>query len=305
VALREPAWRVFASELLSALQEERGSGERAATYLLSPYGSRMNRVLLAGTLSSPETIGRDPSQPFWRARLVDPTDTIAVTAGAFQPRAMAQIQSFAGPRTALVVGKVHLYRGTDGTGYVSIRAESVRTIPEEEMRATFADALSQTLDRLDLYRRLTADPVPSDEQLQGEGIPLVWIHAGQESLRRYPTIDRGAYRQRLRAVLEVISGARPPLPPAPPTPSSVRVTREEPPAPSPMPADRDRTGESEFLDVLDELSEASSDGYADLKELAQRLVEHGIAPERSEEILDHLQEDGVVEEPIVGKLRRA
>ncbi len=305
MALREPAWRVFASELLSSLQEERGTGERAATYLLSPYGSRMNRVLLAGTLSSPETIGRDPSQPFWRARLVDPTDTIAVTAGAFQPRAMAQIQSVAGPRTALVVGKVHLYRGTDGSGYISIRAESVRTIDDHEMRATFADALSQTLDRLALCHRLTTDPIPSDEQLEKEGIPQVWIHAGRESLQRYPTIDREAYRHRLRAVLEVVSGARPPLPPPPPASSGVRVTREKPPPVSPMPTDRDRTGESEFLDVLDELSEASSDGYADLKELAQRLVEHGIAPERSEEILDHLQEDGVVEEPIVGKLRRA
>lgn len=304
MALREPAWRVFAAELLAALQEERGSGERAATYLLSPYGSRMNRVLLAGTLSSPETIGRDPSQPFWRARLVDPTDTIAVTAGAFQPRAMAQLQSVAGPRTALVIGKVHLYRGTDGTGYVSIRAEAVRTISEEEMRATFADAVSQTLDRLDLYRLLASQPAPSDDPLRERGFPPVWIHAGREAIRRYPTIDREAYRRRLETVLEVVAGARGALPPAPPT-SSVRVTRDEPGPPSVTSASRDRSGESEFLDVLDELAEGSNDGYADLKELAQRLVEHGIHSERSEEILDHLQEDGVVEEPIVGKLRRA
>ena len=303
MALREPAWRVFASELLAALQEERGSGERAATYLLSPYGARMNRVLLAGTLSSPETIGRDPSQPFWRARLVDPTDTVAVTAGAFQPRAMAQIQSVAGPRTALVIGKVHLYRGSDGTGYVSVRAESIRTIGDAEMRAAFADALRQTLDRLDLYRRLTTEPIPTDDLLENAGYPPLWVHAARESLRRYPTIDREAYRQRLRSALNAITGASPPLPP--PAPSSVRVSHDEPPPVSASPPQRDRTGESEFLDVLDELAEASSDGYADLKELAQRLAEHGVATERSEEILDHLQEDGVVEEPIVGKLRRA
>lgn len=305
MALREAAWRVFAHELLASLQEERGEGERAATYLLSPFGSRMNRVLLAGTLSSPETIGRDPSQPFWRARLVDPTDTVAVTAGAFQPRAMAQIQSVPGPRTALVVGKVHLYRGSDGTGYVSVRAESIRTIDEGEMRATFADALRQTLDRLDLLRRLATEPSVPDDGLVKDGLPEVWVRAARESVRRYPTIDREAYRQRLRAVLEVIQGARPPLPPVPSGPSSVKITRSEPsPAPA-APVDRDHRGESEFLDVLDELSEASSDGYADLKELAQRLAEQGISPERSEEILDHLQEDGAVEEPIVGKLRRA
>lgn len=91
MALRETAWRETAAEILTALQDERGTGERASTYLLSPYGSRMSRVLIAGTLHPPESIGRDPTQPFWRSRLVDPTGTVAITAGGFQPLSLIHI----------------------------------------------------------------------------------------------------------------------------------------------------------------------------------------------------------------------
>ena len=57
MTVREPAWRVLAQEFLSALEEEKGTGDRAATYLLSPLGARMNRVLLVGTLGPVESIG--------------------------------------------------------------------------------------------------------------------------------------------------------------------------------------------------------------------------------------------------------
>ena len=305
MALREPAWRTFAAELNAAMHEERGTGERAATYLLSPYGARMNRVLLAGTLSSPETIGKDPAQPFWRARLVDPTGTISVTAGAFQPRAMAQLQSVQGPRTAMVVGKVHLYRGNDGTAYISVRAESLRTIDELTLRALYADALSQSFDRLELVGRLATDPHLPDDRF--DGAPTVWVRAARDSVRRYPTVDRAGYRAALKGVLEVVEGAHAVLPPPTPTPTHVRITSSEPPAAAPRaaPSAEERAHESAFLDVLDELVDNSSDGYADLKELVQRLAEHGLSAEMAEELLDRLQEDGVVEEPIVGRLRRA
>ncbi len=306
MALREPAWRVFAAELTASLHEERGTGERAASYLLSPYGARMNRVLVAGILSSPEAIGRDPSQPFWRARLVDPTGTVAVTAGVFQPRAMAQLQSVPGPRSAVVVGKVHLYRGSDGTGYVSVRAEAIRSVDDPALREFLADALEQSFDRLALVERIRGTGPDSDAALRSDGVPGGWIRAARDALARYPSIDRDAYRASLSAALEVVQGRRSIVPPAPAGPSSVRVTPAEPPAASARapPSAEERAAESEFLDALDELVEASSDGYADLKEIVQLLAEHGLSSEHAEDILDRLQEAGVVEEPIVGKLRR-
>jgi uncharacterized protein len=306
VALREAAWRVTARELESSLEEERGTGERAAGYVLSPFGARMNRVLLAGTLSPAEPVGRDANQPFWRARLSDPTGAVAVTAGSFQPRAMAQLRATREPHPAIAVGKVHLYRGRDGVGYVSVRAEGVRTVGETEERAVLADVVRQTLDRLDLVERLEKGQRASDEELQGEGLPSSWIRAARESLRRYPDVDRRAFRRELTAAVRRVAGESGPTAPTGPPPRSVSVLRAPPArAPPPPPTAAERAEESVFLDLLDEVAEVSVDGYADLKEVLARLEAQGVVAGRAESLLNRLEEEGIVEEPIVGKLRRS
>ena len=305
MALREMAWRVTARELEGSLEEEKGSGERAASYLLSPFGARMNRVLVTGTLSPAESVGRDEAQAFWRARLSDPTGAVAVTAGSFQPRAMAQLRAASAPRPALVVGKVHLYRGRDGVGYVSVRAEGVRSLSENEERALLADVVRQTLDRLDLVERIEKGTALSDEEARREGVPLAWVRAARESLRRYPTVDRNAFRRELRGAVRRVAGDSGPHA-APSPPPTVTVSRAPPPRePLAPPTAQERADESMFLDLLDEVADVSVDGYADLKEVLARIATRGLVSERAETVLNRLEEEGVVEEPIVGKLRRA
>jgi len=307
MSLREPAWRVTARELESSLEEEKGEGDRATAYLLSPFAARMNRVLVAGSLTPAESIGRDDAQAFWRARLSDPTGAVAVTAGSFQPRAMAQLRAASAPRPAIVVGKVHLFRGRDGVGYVSVRAEAVRSVTEAEERATLAEILRQTLDRLDVLERVEKDPAAADSTGRRAGLPAAWFRAAGESLRRYPNVDRTAFRRDLRAAVRRVAGESGPARTAPVGPSSaVTVTHAPPPrAPATSPTAAERAEESLFLDQLDEIADVSADGYADLKEVLGRVLSHGLDGDRAETVLNRLEEEGVIEEPIVGKLRRA
>jgi len=306
MALREVAWRVTARELESSLEEEKGSGDRAASYVLSPFGARMNRVLLSGELSRPEPIGREEPPTFWRSRLVDPTGSVAVTAGSFQPRAMAQLRAIESPRPSLVVGKVHLFRGRDGVAYVSVRAESIRPVPETEERAALADILRQTVDRLDLLERIEKEPAVRDDELTASGVPGPWVRAARDALARYPNVDRAAFRRELRSLVRAVRGDSGPRPAPPEVLRAVRVTREAPPPPPrPPPSEGERADESLFLDLVDEVSETSVDGYADLKEILQRIAQRGVHGERAEATLNRLEEEGVIEEPIVGKLRRA
>lgn len=306
MALREPAWRVTARELESSLEEEKGEGDRPTTYLLSPFGARMSRVLLAGSLSPAESIGRDEAQTFWRARLSDPTGAVAVTAGSFQPRAMAQLRSAAAPRPAVVVGKAHLFRGRDGVGYVSVRAEAVRPVAEAEERAALADIVRQTLDRLDLLERVEKEPGLSEETLRRDGFPRAWLRASRESLSRYPNVDRAAFRRELGNAVRRVAGESGPSRATLPTPTTVTVTRTPPPRPAPPPPSAaERAEESLFLDQLDDVADVSADGYADLKEVLSRVSSQGLVADRAEAVLNRLEEEGVIEEPIVGKLRRA
>ncbi|HXW67499.1 MAG TPA: hypothetical protein VEL82_06475 [Thermoplasmata archaeon] len=306
MTLREPAWRVTARELESSLEEERGTGDRATGYVLSPFGARMNRVILAGELTPAEPVGRDDPPTFWRARLMDPTGAVAVTAGAFQPRAMAQLRAARERRLAIVVGKVHLFRGRDGVAYVSVRAEGIRSVAEADERALLADVVRQTLDRLDLIERLEHQPLEADDALRTPGVPGAWIRAGREALHRYPSVDRAAFRRELVAAVRRVAGATGPISAAAEEASGVRVTRAPPPAaPSAPPTAAERAEEAVFLTLLDEVADVSIDGYADLKEVLSRLESQGVVGTRAESVLNRLEEEGAVEEPIVGKLRRA
>jgi len=306
MSLRELAWRVTARELESSLEEEKGGGERPVAHVLSPFGARMNRVLVAGTLAPAEPIGRDDPPTFWRSRLTDPTGAVAVTAGGFQPRAMAQLRAVPVPRPSIVVGKVHLYRGRDSVAYVSVRAEAVRAVAEGEERAALADIARQSLDRLDLLERLEKEPAVTDETLVRSGAPRPWVVAARDALRRYPNVDRAAFRRELRSVVRRVAGDSGPVVSPGPPPPTVRVTRDPPPAPPrPAPTPAERQDESVFLDLVDELAENSVDGYADLQDLLERIAQRGVGGDRAESTLNRLEEGGVIEEPIVGKLRRA
>jgi uncharacterized protein len=304
VSGREPAWRVLATELNAAVEEEKGVGQKAASYLLSPLGARMSRVLVVGTLAPPESVGRPDGAPFLRARLADPTGTISITAGSFQPRALALLRAHTEPSLALVVGKVNLFRGRDGNPYVSVRAEGLRGLSEAAYHAQLAETLRHTLDRIDLVRRLVTEPAADDARLARSGVPLAWVRGARAAHRRYPAADLGRFRSPLTSVVAAFGPAPSPAR-AETRPSSVRITRSPPPAKPPARSAAEQAEASAFLDVIDGLAEGSVDGYADLREAVRVAAGRGVTANRAEELLNFLEEDGVLEEPIVGKLRRA
>ena len=47
---RETAWRVFAGELNSSSLEIKGEEEKTPSYLITPLGAKLNRILIAGVL---------------------------------------------------------------------------------------------------------------------------------------------------------------------------------------------------------------------------------------------------------------
>jgi len=302
---REPAWRLFAHEFQASVQEEAGAGERPVRHVLSPLGARMNRVLVVGTLSVPEAVGKDPTAPFLRSRLTDPTGAFNVTAGGFQPRALGAFQAIASPQRSLVVGKAHLYSGRDGVAYGSIRAEAVRAIDENEYRLDLTEILRQTLIRIDLMEDLRAGRAPtSSAEATRAGLAPLWWTGASQAAARYPAVDLAAFRGPLASVVREIAdgGAANSFPDAP---TSVRVTHAPGPEPAAPPSAAERAREASFLDIVDDLAERSADGYADLKEALGLAERGGLAGDRAEELLNRLEETGVLEEPIIGKLRRA
>ncbi len=144
---REVAKRVFAEELLkSSLAFRDGDDQYSPQYLLTPTGARCNRVFLVGTLTENDDIGGDTE--YWRGRVVDPTGSIRIYAGQYDPqaaRALAKIEPLA---FVAVVGKPKLYVPEDGRIIINVRAETVQQVDEATRNQWILDTAKRTQERL-------------------------------------------------------------------------------------------------------------------------------------------------------------
>jgi RPA family protein len=152
---REVAQRTFATELEDATHQFQAddAGERAPKYQLLPTGQRANRVFVVGTLTETENVGSESD--YWQARVVDPTGTVFVYAGQYQPDAMAFLEQADTPQYVAVVGKPQTYESGDENGttqtYVSVQPESIRTVSETERDQWVHETTEQTLDRVQAF----------------------------------------------------------------------------------------------------------------------------------------------------------
>jgi RPA family protein len=152
---REVARRVFAEELRSSNYSFRDGDDQyqyAPQYLLTPTGARCNRVFLTGTLTERDDIGGDTE--YWRGRVVDPTGSVLIYAGQYQPEAASVLAGIEPPAFVAVVGKPSMYQTEDGNVIVSIRAEAIRTVDQKTRNRWIMDAAKRTLERLGDLKRL-------------------------------------------------------------------------------------------------------------------------------------------------------
>jgi hypothetical protein len=226
---------------------------------------------------------------------------------------MGQLRSVDRETLAIVVGKAYRSRGEDGTAGPPVRLEGIRPVAEAELRSSYAEILEHTLTRLDLVEDLKRSPAGPETPMVRDA-PRPWRDSARECLRRYPNADLNPFRRRLEPILIALESSQPlrsesppPVPVAISAGSTVTITRlpQARATPPGTPTAAERAHESEFLDLIDELCESSIDGYAELKELLVRCAGRGVSEERAEELLNHLEAAGTIEEPIVGRLRRA
>ncbi len=192
---REVARRVFAEELKSSNYSFRDGEEQnqyAPQYLLTPTGAKCNRVFTVGTLTEKDDIGGDTE--YWRGRLVDPTGSILIYAGQYQPEAAQILANMEAPAFVAVVGKPNLYQTEDGNIIISLRAESIQRVDEATRNLWIMDTARRTSERLAALKNAkpgtassefaTADRVPSSTPLPDAERALEHYHTDIEHYRQ-------------------------------------------------------------------------------------------------------------------------
>jgi RPA family protein len=156
---REVARRIFAEELRSsnlAFRESDDQNQYAPQYLLTPTGARCNRVFLVGTLTERDDIGGETE--YWRGRVVDPTGSLPVYAGQYQPEAAQVLAGLEPPAFVAVVGKPSLYETEDGKVIISLRAEAVQRVDAVTRDRWVVETARLTLERIKAMKALGAGP---------------------------------------------------------------------------------------------------------------------------------------------------
>lgn len=289
--LREIAWRVFAGEYNDSTYEISEGGERSPSYVITPLGARINRLFVVGVITDVENIGTD-LEPMWRARLSDPTGVFHVYAGQYQPEASQSLSKTKPPAFAAVMGKSRAYSPEEGTIYVSIRPEMVKTVYAELRDYWILESCRSLKRRLDAMKEaLQMDPLTKEELIAlgynentSEGIVLAVKHYGKVDLQKYSTMLSDALKYLLPEYEESKILEKP---------TSDKAEEE-------LPVEEEL--EEKVLKIIESLDKNGKGAPWD--EILDKARKEGIKREELEEITNSLLDKGLIYEPVLGRMRR-
>ncbi|MGQ9586940.1 MAG: RPA family protein [Thermoplasmata archaeon] len=305
--LREVAWRVFAEEYNSSLLEHRGEGEKPVSYVITPLGAKVNRMLVVGVVTDVEDVGEE-GRPRYRARVTDPTGTFYISAGEYQPAAAMALSKISPPAFAAVVGKSRAYSPEEGVKYLSIRPERIREVEAEARDYWVLEAAKSTLVRIDAIEEGLAMAQPTVAELMRLGYPEPLADGVLRAIEHYKDIDvdrfRNMIRDALRSILPESKAERAAEKRAPPKKAkapAVKVeeeTKEEELHEGMVGADEEDT----VLKMIDALD--TSGRGAKWDKMVEAANAKKIDKVRLEEVVASLLDKGEIYEPELGMMKR-
>jgi RPA family protein len=305
--VREVAWRVFAEEYNSSVMEHSGEGEKPVSYVVTPLGAKINRMLVVGVVTDIEDVGEEGKQRY-RARITDPTGTFYVSAGEYQPEAAMSLSKMSPPAFAAVVGKSRAYSPEEGVKYLSIRPERIREVDAETRDYWIVETARSTMLRIDAVEDGLKMSQPTAAQLIKLGYPENLADGVVRAIEYYKDIDLDRFRNTVRDALRTI------LPEA----EGVSRRTEEPSAKRSKPSPKKEETETKE-DELHEVGVAADEEDVVMKIIESlesgakgahwdKIVETAKAKKidkvRLEEIIASLLDKGDIYEPELGMMKR-
>jgi len=308
--VREVAWRVFSEEYNSSTLEYTGEGEKPVSYIITPLGAKINRMLVVGVATDIESLG-EQDKPRYRARIADPTGTFYVSAGEYQPSAAASLSKMSPPAFAAVVGKSRAYTPEEGVKYLSIRPERVVEVDAAARDHWILETAKSTLLRIDAMKDAMQMSQPSVGELMKLGYPENLADGVVRALEYYKDIDLDRFRDSVKDALSSVlpgkwSGEERDVRPA---------KRAEAKQDAPAPAPKKKDGEEEMTEVgvgadeegvvLELISKLDSGGKgAPWDRIVEAAKAKKIDKVRLEEVVASLLDKGEVYEPELGMMKK-
>ena len=294
---RETAWRLFSTEFNATSLEIRPTEEKMPSYVVTPLGAKVNRVLVAGVLTEIEDRGSE-DEHMWTCRVQDPSGNFYVNAGRFQPEASAAMASLVAPCLVAAVGKVRLFRREDGNVSMSVRPERIMEIDEKAYMEWVLETAKSTWTRLKNMKGACGMPDATVETLVSKGVNPAEaegiIYALDNAEPPASDVYLRSIQNALRKLLpddEIELG----IPGDSPDEVYIPGGGFSAPAQKSGPAAGNAASEEAVLQLLEELDVDGRGAPRD--ELERRAESMGISSIELEEVSNALMEKGLVYEP--------
>ena len=307
---REPAWRIFAAEYNDATLELKGTGEKVPLYVITPLGSKVNRVFVTGVLTDVENVSEGGE--YLRAHVSDPTGVFTIYSGQYQQEATTMLQSIEAPSFVAVIGKVRTYTPEEGTLYVSLRPELVREVNAEARDRWIIETCMQTKQRMNAVNEALKMPQPNVYDLRKLGFGRELSEGIVAALKNYKTIDVTKYAALIRESLQYI---------APGVTEKFEDVQEQEklegkeyrkeskkeqkrpkklqPEQSPQ---KDEEVDHEAM-VLQVIKTLEGDDGASWDSIVAKCTQQGLDENTIEEVLTSLMDKGFIFEPVLGTIK--
>ena len=310
--IREVSWRVFAEEYASSTMENAGEGDKPVSYVVTPLGARINRMLVVGVVTEVEEVGEE-GRPRYRARMEDPTGTFYLSAGEYQPEAAASLSKISPPAFVAVVGKSRAYTPEEGVTYLSIRPERIREVTGEARDHWVLETAKSTLTRIDAVGEALKMDQPSASELVRLGYPENLAEGVVLALEHYKEVDLDRFKESVKDALRTIlpeggkapSGERRPKRPAPAEPSSEKKgagNEKDDAAEELQELEVGGDEEATVLGIIDSLDKGPKG--AQWEKIVEAAKTKKIDKIRLEEIISNLLDKGEVYEPELGMMKK-
>ncbi len=296
---RETAWRLFSSELNSAVFELKGADEKSASYVVTQLGAMVNRVLVAGVLTEKENVGTE-EEPLRRGRVQDvASGNFYINVGRYQPEASAALVDIDTPAFVAIVGKVRTYTSSDERVFVSIRPERIMKIDEETRKLWMLEAAQATWKRLNMMKKAASVADATEKSLIEKGFSERDAKGLIMALDHYDIPNSTTYLKTIQSALRaILPGSEIDLG----LPEDMADMPDEIDIEPGTSAQNSADMEDVILGLLEELD---TDGKgAPRDELERKAESMGISSMELEEVSNTLMDKGLVYEPNLRYLKR-
>ncbi len=195
---RESSKWIFSKELKdTTFVEELPENEKGKPFIVTPLGTRVKRILIAGIVTSKNT-----EENFTKLTVADALGSFYVTAftSEYQPEVKEKADSLEINGKALIMGRVNTFKTDDGVLYVNINPEMILTIDGVALNYWFSRTRRIATRKIIAIKELLKLEKPEKSSLISMGYTDEESDCAMRYLEHYRTYD-------VQSMLESVSSS--------------------------------------------------------------------------------------------------